>query len=230
MLKILVVDDDMVSRMVLRTILEKNQFEVVEAANAKEAIQILNDGNLIDLAIIDVMMPEVSGLQLLQYIRKSKFGYRDMPVIMCTAQKDRDSVEKAGQLKASGYIAKPIIAEKVIEHVNRVASRIEQSLDKSDEVAQRLGITPQAYTEMLSGFLDDMQQRILQLQEAINENSALKIQILANAIKGAAETLGTRGIRDAARELEEIGQSGGLQEAESALTLLSAEVTRLRKQ
>lgn len=90
-------------------------------------------------------------------------------------------------------------------------------------------MTSSDYMEILSDFLGDVSKRISQLHQAIAEKSGLKIRMLANAIKGAADTLGALSIHDAARKLEEIGQNGKLEEAENALAKLSAEVPRLRE-
>jgi len=225
-MKILIVDDSKTSLMVLRNILAKHKFEVVEAESAKEAMQILDADSLIDLVISDIMMPEISGLQLLQHIRKTP-KYQDIPVIMCTAAGDRNSVVKAGTLKVSGYIVKPVVATQIIKQINKVVSQIRPTIEDKHKAATRLGMTTSTYMEILSGFLDDVSKRKSQLHQAVKSNSALRIRLIANAIKGSADTLGAWGIRDAARKLEEMGQSGKLQEAEHASVALSAEVTRL---
>jgi len=225
-MRILVVDDDMISRAVLRNILTKRKFEVIEAENATQATRILTADSPIDLVISDIMMPEVSGLQLLQRIRENP-RCKDLPVIMCTARGDRDSVVEAANLKISGYIVKPIVASQVLKKVNKVVQQMQPPIDNKYKVAMRLGMTAPAYMKVLADFLHDTRKRILRLHQAVNENSIPKIQMLANAIGGAADTLGAWGIRDAARRLEEIGQRYKLWEAEHTLATLSAEVTRL---
>lgn len=228
-MNILIVDDDKTSRMVLRNILEKRKFEVIEAESAVNAVRILDANRPIDIVIADIMMPEVSGLQLLQHMRNTP-KYQDIPVIMCSAQNDRDSVMKAAKLKVSGYIVKPMVATQVLKQVNKVMSQTQPPLEGSKfKVAARLGMTSADYMEILSGFLDDVSKRISQLRQAIADNSGLKIQMLANAIKGSADTLGALGLREAAQKLEEAGQSGELDEAENALARLSAEVPKLRE-
>jgi len=173
-------------------------------------------------------MPEVSGLQLLRSIREDP-RYKDLPVIMCTVQGDRDSVMQAAKLKVNGYIVKPIVASQVLKQVDKVMQQTQPPIEDKHKIATRLGMPTSDYMKVLSDFLSDMQERISRLHQYITENNALEIQILANAIRGTADTLGAWNIRDAAQKLEEMGKNGELQESEYALATLSTEVTRLRE-
>ena len=135
-MKILIIDDDKTSRMVLRNILEKRKFEVIEAESAVKAIKILNADSFIDIVISDIMMPEVGGLQLLQHIRNTS-KYKDIPVIMCSAQSDRDSVTKAAKLQVSGYIVKPMVATQVIRQVSKVVTQAQPPLEGSNTILKK---------------------------------------------------------------------------------------------
>ena len=83
--KILVVDDESRMRKLVRDFLVKNNYEVVEAADGEEALDLFFEINDIDLVILDVMMPKMDGWQVCREIR----AYSKAPIIMLT---DRKSV------------------------------------------------------------------------------------------------------------------------------------------
>ena len=82
--KILVVDDESRMRKLVRDFLVKNYYEVVEASDGEEALDLFFDQNDIDLVILDVMMPKMDGWQVCREIR----AYSKVPVIMLTAKSD----------------------------------------------------------------------------------------------------------------------------------------------
>ena len=101
---ILAVDDDSVIRIHVKSSLESN-YQVISAAAGKEALQIL-DSNNVNLIIIDVDMPEMSGLDLYEKIKQNK-SLKNIPVIFLTGVEDEDILKK---VKATNidYILKPI--------------------------------------------------------------------------------------------------------------------------
>ncbi len=116
--RILVADDEAEIREILRLYLEKEGYEVVEAADGSEAIRQIRNGSL-DLAILDIMMPELNGYRVLQNIREEN----NLPVIMLSA-KDSDSDKILGlDLGADDYITKPFVplevAARVKSHLRR---------------------------------------------------------------------------------------------------------------
>ncbi len=118
-MKILVVDDDPVSRRVLRQILAQAQPDcvVLEASGGEEACQLLErPEHGFDLVFLDISMPDYDGLDLLARFRRSA-ALRTLPVILCTSANDRATVIKAAAAGARHYIVKPpqaaIVAEKL---------------------------------------------------------------------------------------------------------------------
>lgn len=122
-MKILVVEDDPVSLKLVTSILKKNQFEVTQVESAKEAKTFLQEEGLIDLIISDIVMPEISGLHLLKYLKTEK-RLRFIPVILCTALSDKESVAKGIELGAADYIVKPVNADVLIAKVKKAFDRL----------------------------------------------------------------------------------------------------------
>lgn len=102
--RILVVDDDKVVREFLETFLDKKEFQYVwSAANAREALEIL-DKEDISLVLLDVMLPDADGVELLKKIKKKD---RKISVVMITGHPDEDKARMALKEGAEDYIIKP---------------------------------------------------------------------------------------------------------------------------
>lgn len=114
---VLVVDDNQDIRDLVLHILNADGFHTFAAANASEAMGILNN-NSIELVLLDVMMPGKSGLELLSDIRTgSNKKIHEVPVVMITAKSSIEDIDQALALGADSYIVKPfrsvLIREKV---------------------------------------------------------------------------------------------------------------------
>ena len=126
-MNILVVDDDPVSRRVLRQILVAAEpgCTVAEASGGTEAIALLqNSPTGFDAAFLDISMPDLDGLELLRRIRTSS-TLSELPVVLCTSANDRATVIKAAAAGARHYIVKPpapaIVADKLRQIAGAVA-------------------------------------------------------------------------------------------------------------
>lgn len=131
--KILIADDEPEIRDLLRLYLENEKYEVIEAKNGNEALSLVS-AQKPDLCLLDIMMPEMDGYQVLKAIRENN----NIPVIIISA-KDADSEKILGlNLGADDYISKPF---NPLEAVARVNSNIRRfySLGATEQTAE--GIT-----------------------------------------------------------------------------------------
>ncbi len=137
--KILVVDDE--ERMVrfIRLNLEHDGFIVAEAFNGKQALQRLRDVTP-DLVLLDVMMPDLDGFEVLEMIREIS----SVPVIMLTAKSEEDDRVRGLELGADDYITKPFSPRELVSRVRAVLRRTEAASPASRseliEVDDRLKI------------------------------------------------------------------------------------------
>jgi CheY-like chemotaxis protein len=115
-MNLLLVDDDPVSREILRKILESLlKHTVTVAKDGEEGWHIVRDsGQVFDAAFIDIQMPGVDGLQLAELIRAGGLP-NPPPIILCTALADRPTVAKAASLGIRHYLLKPCSPAKVLE-------------------------------------------------------------------------------------------------------------------
>jgi CheY-like chemotaxis protein len=119
--RILVVDDNVDSVTIMRSILESRGFEVFTAASGAEALEHVKKERL-DLVLLDVMMPEMSGLEVLQHIKDNAMTGR-LPVILVTAKTHDDDVLSGYQYGADYYITKPFTAKQLLYGVNLVLGK-----------------------------------------------------------------------------------------------------------
>lgn len=136
--RILVVDDE--RRMVgfIRLNLEQDGFEVIEAYNGTEALDRLRD-SLPDLILLDVMMPDIDGFEVLRTIREVS----QVPVIMLTAKGEEEDVVKGLELGADDYVTKPFSPRELVSRVKAVLRRgstFEEGDEGVIEVDDRLRI------------------------------------------------------------------------------------------
>lgn len=117
--RVLIVDDEVgIREMVTRGL---RDYIVVEASNAKEAFERLDDGE-IDIVIIDVMMPGMNGFELCSEIKR----FYHLPVIMLTARGELDDKRTAFQAGTDDYVTKPFLIEELQYRVHAVLSRYKQ--------------------------------------------------------------------------------------------------------
>jgi len=109
-LKILIVDDFVTMRSIIKNLLKVAEFhDISEAENGLDALQLLQNENF-DLVITDWNMPQMSGLELLQNIRANP-NWQKLPVLMVTAEAKKEQIVTAMQAGVNGYVVKPFTAE-----------------------------------------------------------------------------------------------------------------------
>jgi DNA-binding response OmpR family regulator len=117
---ILVIDDNDDIRGLLSLVLQKEGYEVLEAAGGSEALIKINESKP-DLILLDVMMPGLSGLEVLATIRESREKkISEVPVIMITAKSTIDDIDAAIELGANSYIVKPFRPANLVEKVSEI--------------------------------------------------------------------------------------------------------------
>ncbi len=107
MMKILVVDDSELQRLTMEATLKKGGYEdIILADSASDALSILSARTDIDLILLDVVMPDINGIEACRLI-KNYPHLKDIPIIIVTAKDDRESLEEAFSAGATDYLVKP---------------------------------------------------------------------------------------------------------------------------
>ena len=121
--KILVVDDESRMRKLVKDFLQKNNYDVVEAGDGSEALDIFFEQNDIALIILDVMMPKMDGWQVCREIR----NYSRVPIIMLTARGDEKDELQGFELGVDEYISKPFSPKILVARVEAILRRAGKS-------------------------------------------------------------------------------------------------------
>ena len=119
-LTVLAVDDDMINLKLLKSMLGKMEEvgEVIEAKNGADAINVLKERNDIDMILLDIIMPVMGGLEMLQVVRADE-NLKQLPIIVLTTDetKKTEALEKG----ANGFLMKPVRAADVAAKIKELA-------------------------------------------------------------------------------------------------------------
>jgi len=114
--RILVVDDQPGNLRVVGALLSRNGYEVLEASNGRDALKIASE-QLPDLILLDVLMPDMDGFEVLAEIKRHEALLR-LPVVCLTAARDREQLLRAFDSGAVDYVTKPFLPEELLARVN----------------------------------------------------------------------------------------------------------------
>lgn len=165
-MKILLVEDDLVSRLLMKNILSKvGGYEIIEATNGREALDLMQRGVNPDLFVVDVMMPEVDGIEFIKRVRNES-NSRKKPVVLCTSLTDRNTIVEAAKLEVRHYIVKPYSAARVLATIHEaLTKRAVTVAQKWQEIMTRLAINEEQCVQLISL----MSARVASTFQAIQE-------------------------------------------------------------
>lgn len=129
-MRILVVDDEINIVKLIKTILEKEGYEVVTALDGERALDIYYDGH-VDMIICDEMMPRVNGNEMIREIRSEN---KNIPIIMVTAKGSIEDKALSFDLGVDDYLVKPIDTQELIIRVKAIFRRLKIVTDKKIQV------------------------------------------------------------------------------------------------
>jgi two-component system alkaline phosphatase synthesis response regulator PhoP len=114
---VLVVDDDSAIRRVVRTVLEADNFDVVEAADGPAALLLLEaiNGRGPEAVVLDIMMPGIDGIEVCRRIDHNR-----VKVVMLSARDDADTRDRAAKAGADAYLTKPFSAIELLDAVEKL--------------------------------------------------------------------------------------------------------------
>lgn len=131
--KILIVDDVKANVMLLKALVKKNDFQIIEAFDGKQALEMF-EAHKPDLILLDIMMPILDGYQVLEKIRTGDIN-NDVSVILITALDNKEEVVKGFSAGANDYISKPFNNKELEARIRHQISLIaaKQEIDKKNK-------------------------------------------------------------------------------------------------
>ena len=237
-LRVLVAEDNAINQRVIAALLEKHGHSVVLAVDGHEAVAAARHGGL-DVALIDVQMPGMDGLQATAAIRVEEAGTgRHLPIVALTARAlkgDREACLAAGM---DDYLSKPVRTPDLLAILARLgaggdakppphaAAAVERAFDPEDVLA-RLEGDRELLAELVGIFRVDSPRLLADLRRCLETGDGRGVERTAHAIKGFAGNLGGRGAADAAEALERLGREGAVGGGATKLATLELEMDRL---
>jgi CheY-like chemotaxis protein len=144
--RVLIVDDNELNRDMLARRLSRSGYLVDVAENARQLMQHVKENGL-DLVLLDIEMPEVSGFDALKMLRKD-YSPNELPIIMVTARNQREDIVRALNLGANDYLTKPIDFPVALARIGSQLSRKQEEM--SDQPATKSDLRVRRYTPRYS--------------------------------------------------------------------------------
>ncbi|TFW17779.1 response regulator [Duganella callida] len=204
-MKVLVVDDDVVSRMVLMHLIDScGKFDIVEAEDGADAWQQLEQGLRPAICFCDLRMPRMSGMELLLRV-KANPELAGMPFVLVTSANDKDTVEEATQAGATGYIVKPFQADQVRVHLNgfldQAANGSGHEAEAPADTLRRLGINAERLLVYLNGFHNQLNAAATDLESMLGRGAQQEAQARLDRLHAGCVTLGLHGAAAALKSI-----------------------------
>ena len=170
-LKILVVDDETRMRKLVSDFLKKNGYQVIEAADGSEALDIFFEQQDIALIILDVMMPKMDGWQVCKELR----AYSKVPIIMLTAKSEERDELLGFELGVDEYITKPFSPKILVARVEAILRRV--GAGASDDILEAGGIVVDrsAHSVTIDGEPVDLSYKEFELLVFFMENIGMAL-------------------------------------------------------
>lgn len=169
-LKILVVDDEPRMRKLVRDFLTVKGFQVIEAEDGEQAIDIFFEEKDIALILLDVMMPKMDGWEVLKTVRQ----YSQIPILMLTARGEEQDELQGFKLGADEYISKPFSPKILVARVEAILRRSSQGSKDVIEVGG-IRIDKSAHLVEIDGVSVDLSYKEFELMTYFAENQGIAL-------------------------------------------------------
>jgi CheY-like chemotaxis protein len=117
---ILIVDDEKDITLLTKRFLELENYDILSANNGKEALQIMEERySEIALVLLDIMMPQISGFDVLKKIKANE-KYDDILIVLFSVKNFQIDIQKAKELGADGYLPKTISGKKLLDYIRKI--------------------------------------------------------------------------------------------------------------
>ncbi|HVQ77891.1 MAG TPA: PAS domain S-box protein [Candidatus Binatia bacterium] len=234
-LRVLVAEDNKINQHLVVATLEKRGHSVVLVVNGREAVAAAHRGGL-DVALLDVQMPEMDGFQATAAIRAAeKRTGRHLPIVALTARAlkgDREACLAAGM---DDYLSKPIRTAELLSVLERLggagrlvsaASTPEPAFDPRDVLARVEG-DRKLLAELVDIFRVESPRLLAGLRRCLEAGDVQGVEHAAHAVRGSVGNFGGHAAAEAALILERMGREAALSGGMSRLAELEQEVARL---
>ncbi|OFW29365.1 MAG: hypothetical protein A3G76_05625 [Acidobacteria bacterium RIFCSPLOWO2_12_FULL_65_11] len=235
-LEILLAEDNAVNQRLAVGVLQRRGHRVTTVGNGRQAVAAV-ERRVFDVVLMDVQMPEMSGLEATSAIReRERRTSGHLPIVAMTAHALKGDRERCLQAGMDDYLTKPLDPRRLCATVERVSEGSSAASTTTDAappahldaaVLARLGDDAQLVADISRLFIEDAPAHLRQIRAALDLRDGEKLTRAAHAFKGAIANFGARAAVEAARTLEDIGRRGEFVDHEEVWSTLTAETERL---
>ncbi len=239
-LQVLVVEDNPINQILAERLVRKRGYDVFIANNGREALAALEDRKF-DLILMDIQMPEMSGIEVTEAIRgKEKDTGKHIPIIAMTASALNEDRERCLAAGMDAYLTKPIDREALFNTLDELADDSEEtnrsdSRAKSHDPVFDLSAALDALEgdsnllgEIVEISLRQFPKHMENIRAGVSGQDPKALEHAAHALKGSAANLLARSVMEAAARIEEIGRAGSTSVPKEDLASLENELAKLQ--
>lgn len=250
-LRVLVVDDVRLNRIVLAKHLESGGHEVVTACNGEEALDVLSHSGhflpdnrfdadtLFDIVIMDIDMPVLGGLAATEEIRSREqllaaTGHtRHVPIIAATADAVGNDYDKFIMAGMEWFLTKPVDPNRLlqlVEHFGGIATRKQPTTGEPNQeiklhwLYEQFGGDDEAVAEIIEAFIEEIDSLWLSLFRGAVQGTNEDIRAHAHALKGSLQNVGAQSAAEVARQVEAAAKAGKTSEARELIESLVSKI------
>jgi len=241
-LRVLVADDQQANRTVLTRILERAGHKVQQASDGEQALDLLELDN-IDLAIVDMHMPQLSGLDVLRQLRYMQAGGKRTPVIVLSADATAQAARDAEEAGAPAFLTKPVMVARLLETIADLVCPAKLPAVRPLTDIARPSINP-AVLEELAGMqlgetflrefveqcIKDAGECLAELRRQGGARAWNDCRETAHALKGIAENLGAQLVSERCQQLMRASDEALARELPRLQTELAAQMLVVAEQ
>ena len=200
--RILIVEDDLTSRRLIKALLPKDLKAVVlEAEDGAVALQMMEEPPYPDVVICDVLMPNMDGLEFVTRLRDLP-RFSNTPVVMISANAFKENVAKAAALKVNRFLRKPLERKDLSEAIESALKDMSGKDSSISKAQKRLCLDDRAYFELSSGFSRAISESITFVRSSISRDRWQLATIRINALNGSIQMVGDERLSVAINRVE----------------------------
>ncbi len=239
---VLLAEDNPVNRELVRHFLAKAGHRVEMASSGREALEHLESPSRFDLVLMDVRMPDVSGIEVAERVRANeKHTGAHIPVIALTAYAMREDRERCFRAGMDDYVSKPVRAEELLATIEKVAARFsveprpEPAVDAPEPVVDEESLMAgvrgdeKLLFELIDLFTEDSSDMLTHMKEAIEREDPYELASSAHAFIGSLGNFASRRALLKTKQLERRAREGDLDAAASLFADVVEETARLEE-
>lgn len=188
-MSILIVDDNEIIRILIEKMLRANHHSTVTASNGQEALDILSSPSDIRLVIADIMMPGITGLELLKQMKASPL-LKDIPVILCSVLADIENVRQGALLGCHSYLVKPLQRDLLLQKIAQALAATRPVVASLRSIQTKFGLEPKTCVDVIQAFLRVMKEDLKTLEANARHPVDAVPQLHLKQLAEAASILG----------------------------------------